>query len=476
MSKIEANMLELSPVEFVFEKMLQKVVSVVNFRVDEKKQKFKVSIDSAIPKTIIGDDQRLAQVITNLLGNAIKFTPEEGTITLDARLLEEENDLCTIQIAVIDSGIGISPEQQTRLFRSFQQAETSTTRKFGGSGLGLAISKSIVEMMDGKIWIESESEKGSTFTFTIQVKRGKDKAQGLLAPNLNIGNVRIMVVDDDPDILEFISEIVQRLGAYCDTAASGEEALQLVKQNGPYNIYFIDWKMPGIDGITLTAGLKKNVPSSRNTIAIMISAVDWTSIETEAKKAGVDKFMSKPLFPSSIADTISECLGINQKPMDETPTNLTDTFEGCCIMLVEDVEINREIVLTLLEPTHIKIDCAENGIEAVRKFTEAPQKYNMIFMDVQMPEMDGYEATRRIRVIEAEIKAQVATSFTEGKTRSYDRDLHRQIPIIAMTANVFKEDIEKSLSAGMDDHIGKPLDFDIVMEKLRTYLPKKHLK
>jgi PAS domain S-box-containing protein len=462
MSKIEANMLELSPEEFVFEKMLQKVVSVVNFRVDEKKQKFRVNIDHAIPRTLIGDDQRLAQVITNLLGNAIKFTPEEGTITLDAHLLEEKNDLCTIKIAVVDTGIGISPEQQARLFRSFQQAETSTTRKFGGTGLGLAISKSIVELMDGRIWIESEPEKGSTFVFTIRVKRGKDKTQGLLTPDLNIGNVRIMVIDDDPDIREYISVIVKRAGALCDTANSGEEALRLVEQNGPYNIYFVDWKMPGLDGITLTAELKKKAPFSRNSVAIMISAIEWNAIEGEAKKAGVDKFMSKPLFPSSIMDTISECLGINQTPVDESPSEPTDSFTGRCILLVEDVEINREIVLTLLEPTHLEIDCAENGIEAVRKFTETPRKYDAIFMDVQMPEMDGYEATRRIRAIEAEMKAQTG----------YNGDLHRQIPIIAMTANVFREDIEKSLAAGMDDHIGKPLDFDIVMEKLRTYLPK----
>jgi signal transduction histidine kinase/DNA-binding response OmpR family regulator len=463
MSKIEANMLELSPEEFVFEKMLQKVVSVVNFRIDEKKQKFKVNIDHAIPKTIIGDDQRLSQVITNLLGNAIKFTPEKGIITLETRLLEEKDDLCTIQISVIDSGIGISPEQQSKLFRSFQQAETSTTRKFGGTGLGLAISKSIVELMSGRIWIESEPEKGSTFAFTIQVKRGKEKGLTLLSPYLNISNVRIMVVDDDPEILEFISDMVQRIGAQCDTAIGGKEALLLIEQNGPYNIYFVDWKMPGIDGITLTAELKKNITASRNSVVIMISAVEWNVIETEAKKAGVDKFMSKPLFPSSIVDTISECLGMNQKQLDERPLDFTDSFAGHRILLAEDVEINREIVLTLLEPTHLEIDCAENGIEAVRKFTEAPLKYDMILMDVQMPEMDGYEATHRIRAFEAEVKTQTG----------YNRGLHRQIPIIAMTANVFREDIEKSFTAGMDDHIGKPLDFEIVIEKLRTYLSKE---
>jgi signal transduction histidine kinase len=185
MSKIEANKFELSSVEFGFEKMLQRVVNVINFRVDEKLQKFSVHIDKAIPRTLIGDDQRLAQVVTNLLSNAVKFTPEQGSINLDARFVKEDNHICTIQIRVTDTGIGISPEQQARLFNSFQQAESSTSRKFGGTGLGLVISKRIVEMMDGSIWIESEEGKGSTFAFTVLVDRGAVEKRGLLAPGVN---------------------------------------------------------------------------------------------------------------------------------------------------------------------------------------------------------------------------------------------------------------------------------------------------
>ncbi|WP_461252255.1 ATP-binding protein, partial [Treponema sp. R8-4-B8] len=182
--------------------MLQKVVSVINFRVDEKRQKLVVRIDNKIPKTLIADDQRLAQVVANLLSNAVKFTPEEGTIILNATFMEEKNGSCTIQVSVSDTGIGITAEQQKRLFSSFQQAESSTTRKYGGTGLGLAISKSIVEMMDGHIWVQSEPSKGSTFTFTVKAKRGaEDRQKGLLDVNLN--NVRIMAVDDDPDILTY---------------------------------------------------------------------------------------------------------------------------------------------------------------------------------------------------------------------------------------------------------------------------------
>jgi signal transduction histidine kinase/CheY-like chemotaxis protein/PAS domain-containing protein len=322
MSKIEANMLELSLAEFNFERMIQQVVNVVNFRVEEKKQELTIHIDPAIPKTLIGDEQRLAQVITNLLGNAVKFTPEKGSISLKARFAKEESDgVCTLEIAVSDTGIGISAEQQKKLFRSFQQAESSTTRKFGGTGLGLAISKKIVELMNGTIWIKSESQEGSTFTFTVQMKHGIRQEQELL-----------------------------------------------------------------------------------------------TDIEQKEK-----------IRP-----------------------DLTGLFAGRCILLVEDVEINREIVQALRETTQLQIDCAENGLQAVRMFSQNPQKYGIIFMDVQMPEMDGYEATRQIR----------AMAIPEAKS----------VKIIAMTANVFREDVEKCLRAGMDNHVGKPLNIDEVVDKMLVYL------
>ncbi|MCL2319604.1 MAG: response regulator, partial [Treponema sp.] len=453
MSKIEANKFELAPVEFNFEKMLQQVVNVINFKVEQKQQKLMVHIDNAIPRDLFGDDQRLAQVITNLLGNAVKFTPEKGSINLDTRFLGEEDSVCTVQITVTDTGIGISPEQQARLFQSFAQAENTTTRKFGGTGLGLAISKNIVEMMGGRVWIDSELGKGSAFGFTFRMNRGTEKKRGLLASSVNLNNVRILVVDDDPDILEYFRDILSRFNMSCDTAINSEEVLRLVDRNGPYNIYFVDWRMPGIDGIELTRVLKARTPNPGHSVVIMISAAEWNSIGGEAKQAGVDKFLPKPLFPSSIADTINECLGVNKQEIEKKQPETAGLFAGHCILLAEDVEINREIVLALLESTLLKIDCAVNGAEAVRMFSAAPDKYEMIFMDIQMPEMDGYEATRRIRAL--------------------DLPAAKTIPIIAMTANVFREDIEKCREAGMSSHIGKPLDFDKVLEKLRTYLPKK---
>ncbi|MCL2183475.1 MAG: response regulator [Chitinispirillia bacterium] len=452
MSKIEAKMFELSYEEFSFEKMLQRVILIVGFRADEKKQKLNVYIDKSIPRALVGDDQRLAQVITNLLGNAVKFTPEEGTIKLDARFAGEEDGVYTIRITVKDSGIGISPEVQKKLFSSFQQADSKTTRKFGGTGLGLAISKNIVELMGGTINLESEVGKGSSFSFTFKAKRGTKKSPPLAESGVNWGNISILVVDDDQEILDYFTEVMQGFGTKCDTARSGEEALACIGKNGLYQIYFVDWKMPGMDGIKLAKELKAKTESPGDAIIIMISAAEWSSIADEAKKAGVDKFLSKPLFPSAIADAITEAIGMSSLPEKEK-ADYRGIFKGYKILLAEDVAINREIITVLTEPTLIEIDCAENGTEALSKFEQSPESYDLILMDVQMPEMDGYEATQKIR----------ASSLPNAQT----------VPIIAMTANVFKEDIEKCIKSGMNSHVGKPVDIEEFFGVLQKYLRGK---
>ena len=322
MSKIESGKFELSTVEFNCENMIQRVVGVIKFRIDEKNQELDIHISNDIPKKLIGDEQRLAQVIANLFSNAVKFTPENGLISLDARLINNEDNMCLIQFTVTDTGIGISKEQQAHLFQSFQQAENSTARKYGGTGLGLSISRSIVEMMDGRIWVDSEFGKGSSFIFTVRLKQG--------------GNI------------------------------------------------------------------------------------------------------------------ISENSGTKLKQAENLLENNTGVFSNRCILLAEDVEINRDIVKTLLEPTGLEIDCAQNGMDAIRMFSEMPGKYEMIFMDLQMPEMDGYEATNQIR--------------------SMNNQNAKTIPIIAMTANVFREDIEKCLESGMNGHVGKPLEINEVLRQLKRYL------
>ncbi|MCL2124871.1 MAG: ATP-binding protein [Oscillospiraceae bacterium] len=322
MSKIEADKLELSPVDFCFDKMLQSVMSVINFRVEEKHQSLAVQEDDDVPQYIIGDDQRLAQVIMNLLSNAVKFTPEGGNIGFSASLVGEKDGVCELRMEVTDNGIGISPEQQQRLFKAFEQAESGTSRKFGGTGLGLSISKRIIELMDGHIWVESEPEHGSRFIFTIKTIRSKKEE---LSPQESTEHA-----DDNLD--------------------------------------------------------------------------------------------------------------------DESVT----TFYGKHILVAEDVDINREVLLALLDGSLLTIDCAVNGREALEMVAAAHDKYDLVFMDMQMPEMDGLEATRMIRAL---------------ALRRENR-----LPIIAMTANVFKSDIEECMAAGMDEHIGKPLNLNEVYRCLRKYL------
>ena len=448
MSKIEANKFSLSVSEFEFEKMFQRAVDVINFRVDEKHQKLTVRIDPDIPRTLIGDDQRLAQVITNLLTNAVKFTPERGSIHLEAKLSSEKSGVCTLLISISDTGIGISPEQQSRLFSAFEQAEASTTRKYGGTGLGLVISRNIVEMMDGAIWVKSELGKGATFSFSVCLAHGKDTQRKQTSADPNFGNTRILVIDDDGEVLSFFEETAKQIGVACETAASELEALSLIAENVTYNMYFVSWSMPEMNCIDIARTV--NEKGSGSPIIIMIPASEWGVIQDSASEAGIRDFIPKPLFKTAIEDCIKKYLGEKNQDDAGGQAGSVTNFEGHRIMLAEDVDINREIVIDLLEPTKLEIDCAVNGADAVDMFLANPTKYEMIFMDLQMPEMDGYTATKNIRA--------------SGVGRA------REIPIVAMTANVFKEDVEKCLEAGMNGHIGKPLDIDEVIGTLEKYL------
>lgn len=445
MSKIEANKMELISEEFNFEKALIRVANIINFRIDEKKQNFTVrTVD--IPNSLIGDEQRFLQVLTNLLFNATKFTREGGTIRVTVQLVEEIDNICEILVSVKDNGIGMNKEQQKRLFKPFNQADASTTRRFGGTGLGLAISKRIVEMMNGNIWVESEENVGSEFFFNFKMPKGKSISQRLLAPNKNWDNVKILAVDDDIDILNYFEEICAINKLHCETAVGAEAAIEKIKTNGCYDIYFVDFMMPNVNGIDLAAKIKSN--STNKSVVIMVSSAEWVTIKDDAVKAGVDKFLQKPLFQSTIVDAINECIGVpDDKPFD---ANVTYDFSGRQLLIAEDIEVNCEVVAALLENTKIKIDFAENGLRAVEMFNENPLKYDLIFMDVHMPEMDGYTATKEIR---QSLKSRAQT-----------------IPIVAMTANVFKEDIDKCFAAGMNAHIGKPLDVLQINEIIRKYI------
>ena len=414
---------------------------------EEKGQCFIIKVDHDVPQAIVSDEQRLSQIITNLIGNAIKFTPDNGSISLFVRRIMEENGFDTLQFEVKDTGIGISEEQQKKLFTPFEQGDGSVSRKYGGTGLGLAISKHIVEMMGGQIWVESEIGEGSRFIFNICVQAGRQA--NVLRADMNLSDLRILAVDDEEDVREYFLSLAKSHKLQCEVAANGREACEMIDTHGSYDVFFVDWKMDGMDGIELTKWIKNK--SSNNSVVIMISGADWSSVESEARQAGVDRFIPKPLFASVITECIQECVNTHPNEAVDNGAELSENecFNGMRILLAEDVDINREIIVALLEPTGIQIDCAEDGGIAYRKFKDNPA-YDMIFMDIHMPEVDGYTSTKMIR----------ALPDPRAKT----------VPIIAMTANVFREDIEKCLDAGMNAHVGKPIDIEDVMTQLRRYL------
>ena len=442
MSKIEANKLELSYHEFNFEKMVMNVSNVTSFLINAKGQTFHVKIDEDVPENIVSDEQRLAQVITNLLSNASKFTPEGGMVTLTVKKIDGNNSECTLQFAVTDTGIGISDEQKSRLFKPFAQADSGISRKFGGTGLGLIISKNIVEMMNGDIWVESEFGKGTVFTFNIKAAYGRSQTDPE-NPDFDFSKIKILVVDDDEYIRDIFLTTAKHIGCKCNAAADAKEALAFVLNN-EYDIFFIDWNMPEINGIELINTLRHL--RDRNEVVVMISSVDWNVIEAEAKEAGVNRFVSKPIFSHNITDCIIDVFSQEKRRENHTVSDSEPSFVNKRILIAEDIDINREIMQSILEDTGVKIDFAENGLEAVNMFNASPDSYDLIFMDIQMPEMDGYQATRKIR----------ASSANRAGS----------IPIVAMTANVFKEDVERCLAAGMNGHVGKPINLDDIIAKM----------
>ncbi|MDR2547697.1 MAG: response regulator [Lachnospiraceae bacterium] len=447
MAKIEANKLELSTEEFCLEQMLRKVLSVVGFRMREKEHTFSIDIDHQLPQFFVGDDQRLAQVITNLLSNASKFTDKKGRISFRVMKADEQDGIYTLRFEIEDNGIGIAPEQHDRLFQAFSQAESGISRTYGGTGLGLALCKRIVELMGGEIWLESEIDIGSKFIFTIKAKRSNLSLESLLHTKVSKRSLRVLAVDDDVTVRKHIKLILDSIAINCHTAPGGREALDMIRVNGDYDIYLIDWRMPEMDGIELTQQIIKD---NAEAFLVLISA-DWTVDEVETLEVRIDKFLSKPLFSSDIVDCINEFIESDGSHTDQfTAAVASGRFRGKKLLLAEDIELNIEIIFALLEDTGIEIDVASNGKKAYEMVKNDVNRYQMIFMDVHMPVMDGLEATRRIRNLPSET----------AKT----------LPIVAMTAEVFTDDVHACFAAGMNDHLGKPLDVKQVFAKLLTYL------
>ena len=445
-SKIEAGKLKIEKDDFDLFKLINRVITINEFKAREKGLDIIVDYDVNLGKEFYGDSLRISQILTNLLSNAIKFT-DKGEINVRVKDLGNNR----VRFEVEDTGIGLTPEQKAKLFQSFTQADGSITRKYGGTGLGLAISKRLVELMNGKIWVESEYGKGSDFIFEIEL----EKRGGLEIPNTIYKGKKALVIDDVDSWQVILKSLLERFGFYVETASSGEEGIELLK-NKQFDIVFVDWNMKGLNGIETIKALKDKYKI--DTHFVLISAYDEENIKNEAESIGVKYFIAKPINPSLLNDTLSDVfLGTDKvkehfkKQVDKKEMTLKKdvmSLKGSKILLVEDNKTNQDVIIGLLEYSGIIIDVANDGVEAVEKF-KRNRDYELILMDIQMPNMDGYEATKIIR------------------------ELDEEIPIIALTANAMKEDIEKTKKAGMNRHLNKPIEVDKLYQTLLDFISKK---
>ena len=464
-SKIEAGKLEIESIEFGLDTVLEQLTDAVGYQSEHKGIEFLVRYDAAIPPMLIGDPLRLGQILLNLCGNAVKFT-EQGQVELGFRCLRASQTDLTMQVYVRDSGIGIAPELHDTLFKKFTQADQSTTRRFGGTGLGLAICKNLVALMGGRIWIEdSQPGQGTTICFTVELKIARqsqarqrelvEKAGPLLA------DIRVLVVDDNEVSREIIAEMLRYFHVNVGTAASGLAALNVLENAGdaPYDLVLMDWRMPGMNGDEATRRIHGSSAITRQPKVVMITAYGREDVIRLAEQVGVDGFLVKPVSPSTLLDSLLSALGrgrllATDGAPRQAPPGLPSNgrLAGAQLLLVEDNDINREFASELLRSEGIVVDEAINGEQAIDKVQRIA--YDAVLMDVQMPVMDGLEASRRIR----------ALAGAPGGER------FASLPIIAMTALAMAHDAENCRAAGMNDHVTKPISPDHLIDVLARWV------
>jgi two-component system, sensor histidine kinase and response regulator len=459
-SKIESDRMTIEAVDFELEKVLASVTDFISDKVAAKHLELLVDLDPRLPPGFRGDPLRLGQVLINYASNAVKFT-EHGSIVVRIRQVEARDEDILVRFEVEDSGIGLTSEQIGKLFQSFSQADTSTTRRYGGTGLGLAISKRLVELMGGEVGVESEPGRGSTFHFTARLGRG-DATHRSFVPELDLRHRRLLVVDDNPLAAQTLAEILRNMTFRVDEAASGGEALAAIERadrsRDPFALVFLDWRMPGLDGAE-TARRIAAMPLKAPPRRVMVTAYGREDVLREAESVGFDGILLKPVSPSLAFDAAIRALGGAERPSEpeRVPARQAgrrdlERLQGARVLLVEDNELNQQVALELLGTAGVQVAVAANGEQGVRCVEE--NAYDLVLMDLQMPVMDGLEATRRIR---AQPKFQT-------------------LPILAMTANAMAGDRERSLAAGMNDHITKPIDPDQLFDGLLRWLPDPGLR
>jgi signal transduction histidine kinase/DNA-binding response OmpR family regulator len=443
-SKIEAGKLDMESSDFNLDEVLDNLGNLITVKAQEKEElEVLFATTRDVPRFLVGDPLRLGQILINLANNAVKFT-DSGEIVVSTELLKQDENEVVLKFSVRDTGIGLTEEQIGKLFESFTQADTSTTRKYGGTGLGLTISKRLVEMMGGEIWVESEYGIGSTFCFTAVFGLGEEKVKTRLKPSTDLRGMRVLVVDDNTTSRSILQEMLESFSFEVTLAASGAEGLEELERavkDKPIELVIMDWKMPEMDGIEASKRIKRNTALPTPPAIIMVTAYSQEEVMRKADDLELDGFLLKPVSPSVLFDAIMQALDkervetprVLQKK--EEPAETLETIRGACILLVEDNEINQQVAKEILEGVGFRVSVANNGQEAVDAVKK--DRYDAVLMDVQMPVMDGYAATRAIRSLESE---------------------RRDVPIIAMTAHAMAGDREKSLEAGMNDHVSKPID------------------
>ena len=451
MSRIESGRLTLRKEEFSFTKLLEAMRTMFTAQCAEKGLEFAMETEGPVDEYYVGDGMKLRQVLINILGNAVKFTPEGGKVSLSVKRTARFDGLSTLQFVIADTGIGISREYLPHIFDTFSQEHSSNTSRYGSSGLGLAITKNIVEMMNGNIQVESEKGKGTVFTVTVTLMDAEAKHEKEGLPEIRPQDMSVLIVDDDPVACEHDRLVLEKTGIAAETASSGAEAVEMVKlrhaRMEPYNLILVDWKMPEMDGVETTRQIRSVI--GNESAIVILTAYKWDEVADEAEEAGVDSFLAKPLVASMVMDEFSAAVQRRGNTLKSVKTR--PELKGRKVLLAEDVQVNAEIMKAVLQMREMEADPAENGRIAVEKFAEHPAGYySAILMDMRMPEMDGLEATRRIRAM--------------------DREDAKTIPIIALTANAFDEDVQRSLQAGLNAHLSKPVKPDMLFETLEDLI------
>ena len=445
MSRIESGRMTIKSEEFSFARVLEQVNTIISGQCRDKGLTYDCRMSGDVKDYYIGDDMKLRQVMINILGNAVKFTPEGGAVSFTIETVAQFDGKTTLRFIFSDTGIGMSREYLPKLFDVFSQEDSSSTSKFGSTGLGMPITKNIVELMNGNIEVESEKGKGTTFTVTVTLqdsdRTSSMKEEGMIYPD----DMCVLVIDDDPVACEHAQIVLGQVGIRCEKALTGLDGIEMVRlrhaRREPYNLILVDWKMPELDGLETTRQIRSAV--GYETPIIILTSYSWEDIADEAREAGVDTFVAKPLFAGMVLDEFREAFKKKNTRLERETADL----KGRRVLLAEDMPVNAEIMMMVLSMREIEVDHAENGRIATEMFlSHDPGYYDAILMDIRMPEMDGLEATRIIR----------SSGKADAKT----------IPVIALTANAFDDDVQRSMQAGLNAHLSKPVEPEALFRTL----------